>query len=262
MRSATCQSAPSAARRRASPDTSCSSSAPSRTRSFTRQPRPRRRLSLASRVPALSDVVADARLPCTITGRPVAGSSTGAPKPSAPPAAPVAMLPLRPDVRPNGEVSTPLPCVPTVSRAERTLASSVRPLVASQRRPRPALDRSPPPVLRSSLCSASANTLSPGVTATAPCAYSSARPPVNGDDGLLNRGDDRPQATRASVRSAWCASSTRAARPRTSPEALARPGVTTWLAGLVLTVLVDCATSATTVVPAAMRQVALALSSS
>ncbi|MEY3273731.1 MAG: hypothetical protein RLZZ341_2637 [Pseudomonadota bacterium] len=53
----------------------------------------------------------------------------------------------------------------------------------------------------------------------------------------------------------------RAARPSISPTRAASAGELFWLTGLVLTVLVLCATSTTSAVRSARRQVALPLSS-
>ena len=100
-------------------------------------------------------LVAAGRPPCVIIGRPVIGSIACTPKPTAPPAEPVAMLPVNPLVRPKGEITTSLVLLPTVSRARRALASSVSRLVGIHWAPNAADCRSPPPGLRSPLYVAS-----------------------------------------------------------------------------------------------------------
>ena len=172
------------------------------------------------------------------------------------------MLPLRPLVSPNGSVDQPLAWVPTVSRRVRRPASSVSRSLASHCRPRPAALRVPPPVLRSSLARASACNFSVSVKRQLAWACASPRPPFSGAAVLLKLGSDRPTNSRASSCSPSWASSTRQALPVTSPMRPARPGVVTWLVGLVLTVLWLRASSATSAVRGPKRSVALALARS
>ena len=98
----------------------------------------------------LAAPVVGMKLPGSMIGRPVAGSISWLPKPTAPPPLPLATLPVSPEVEPNAPLATG-PSVPAFSRIARTPKSSVTvSLIFTVAPSWPAL-RSPPPTLRSSL---------------------------------------------------------------------------------------------------------------